>query len=108
MGAFVFFSVGPEWLYPRDVSVRELQAYSSAYVGQGVNVVGYLVKHTAPHFGDDYSLCEGDPRNLYILSKLSSLDENELGGIPLWQERRKEGVERSDCVGRTALAQTGH
>jgi hypothetical protein len=31
-----------------------------------VNVVGYLVKHTAPHFGDTYTLCEGDPRNLYF------------------------------------------
>jgi hypothetical protein len=31
-----------------------------------VNVIGYLVKHTAPHFGDTYTLCEGDPRNLYF------------------------------------------
>ena len=50
MRAFVFFSFGPEWLYPPDVSVRELEAHSSAYVGQGMNVVGYLVKHTGPHF----------------------------------------------------------
>jgi hypothetical protein len=66
VGAFVFFALGPGWLYSRDVSVRELHEYPSIYVGQKVNVLGYLVKHTAPHFGDDYSLCEGDPRNLYF------------------------------------------
>jgi len=66
VAAFVFFALGPGWLYPRDASVRELHEHPSAYVGQEVNVVGYLVKHTAPHFGDDYTLCEGDPRNLYF------------------------------------------
>jgi hypothetical protein len=66
VGAFVFFGLGPGWLYPREVSVRELHEHSSAYVGQKVNAVGYLVKHTAPHFGDNYNLCEGDPRNLYF------------------------------------------
>ena len=66
VAAFVFFAVGPGWLYPRDMSVRELHEHPSVYVGRKVNVVGYLVKHTAPHFGDDYSLCEGDPRNLYF------------------------------------------
>ena len=64
--AFVFFALGPGWLYPRDVSARELYQHGSVYVGQKVNVVGYLVEHTGPHFGDDYSLCEGDPRNLYF------------------------------------------
>jgi len=66
VGAFVFFALGPGWLYPRDVSVRELHEHPSVYVGQKVSVVGYLVKHTVPHFGDNYSLCEGDPRNLYF------------------------------------------
>jgi hypothetical protein len=92
MGAFVFFSFGPEWLYPRDVSVRELQAHSSAYVGQGVNVVGYLVKHTAPTSEDDYGLCEGDPRNLYMLSRLSSLDENKLGHSSTARKKGRKGV----------------
>jgi len=66
VAALVFFGLGAGWLYPRDVSVRELHEQASAYVGQEVNVVGYLVKHTGPHFGDDYTLCEGDPRNLYF------------------------------------------
>jgi len=66
MGAFVFFGLGPGWLYPRDLSVRQLHEHPSVYVGQKVNVIGYLVKHTAPHFGDTYTLCEGDPRNLYF------------------------------------------
>jgi hypothetical protein len=61
-----FFALGPGWLYPRDASVRELHEHPSAHIGQKVNVVGYLVKHTAPHFGDNYTLCEGDPRNLYF------------------------------------------
>ena len=65
-GTLTFFSLGPGWLYPRDVSVRELYEHPSFHIGQKVKVVGYLVKYTAPHFGDDYSLCEGDPRNLYF------------------------------------------
>lgn len=64
--AIVFFSLGSGWLCRRDVSVRQLHEHPSIYIGQKVNVVGYLVKHTAPHFGDDYTLCEGDPRNLYF------------------------------------------
>jgi len=66
LGAFVFFALGPGWLYPCDVSVRQLHERPSVYIGQRVNAVGYLVKHTAPHFGDTYTLCEGDPRNLYF------------------------------------------
>lgn len=65
-GTWGFFSLGPGWLYPRDVSVRELYEHPAFHVGQKVNAVGYLVKHAAPHFGDDYSLCEGDPRNMYF------------------------------------------
>ena len=65
-GAFVFFALGPGWLYQRDVSVRELHEHPSLYLGQKVKTVGYLVEHTAPHFGDTYTLCEGDPRNLYL------------------------------------------
>jgi len=66
VAALVFFALGPGWLYPREASVRELHEHPSVYVGQEVNVVGYLVKHTMLHFGDDYTLCEGDPRNLYF------------------------------------------
>lgn len=66
IGASVFFGLGPGWLYPRDLSVRQLHDHPSIYIGQKVNVIGYLVKHTAPHFGDTYTLCEGDPRNLYF------------------------------------------
>jgi len=66
MGAFVFFALGPGWLYPRDVSLRQLNEHPSVYVGQKVKAVGYLVKHVAPHLGDTYILCEGDPRNLYF------------------------------------------
>jgi hypothetical protein len=66
VGALVFLALGPSWLYPRDASVRELQEHPLTYVGRKVNVVGYNVKHNAPHFGDDYTLCEGDPRNLYF------------------------------------------
>jgi len=66
LGAFVFFGLGPGWLYQRDVSVRELNEHPSLYLSQKVKTVGYLVKHTAPHFGDTYTLCEGDPRNLYF------------------------------------------
>ena len=65
-GTWVFFSLGPGWLYPRDVSVGELYERPAFHVGQKVNTVGYLVKHAAPHFGDDYILCEGDPRNMYF------------------------------------------
>ena len=64
VGASVFFVLGPGRLRPREVSVRQLLERSSAYVGQKVVSVGYLVKYSAPHFGDDYNLCEGDPRNL--------------------------------------------
>lgn len=66
MGASVFFVLAPGRLHPREVSVRQLYERSSTYVGQKVTSVGYLVKYSAPHFGDDYSLCEGDPRNLYF------------------------------------------
>jgi hypothetical protein len=65
-GTWIFFSLGPGWLYPRDVSVRELYERPVSHVGQKVNTVGYLVKDTAPHFGDEYTLCEGDPRNMYF------------------------------------------
>jgi len=64
-GAF-FFALGPGRLYPRDVSIRQLHERPTVYAGQQVKAVGYLVKHTAPHFGDTYTLCEGDPRNLYF------------------------------------------
>ena len=66
MCAFAFYGLGPGWLYPRDLSVRELREHPSNYVGQKVSVIGFLVKHTALHFGDTYTLCEGDPRNLYF------------------------------------------
>jgi len=66
MGALFFFVLEPGRLYPREVSVRQLHERSSAYVGRKVTSVGYLVKYSAPHFGDDYNLCEGDPRNLYF------------------------------------------
>lgn len=66
VGVIIFFALGPGWLYPRDVSATELYEHPSTYVGQKISVVGYLVKHTAAHFGDKYSLCEGDPRNLYF------------------------------------------
>lgn len=66
VGAFVFFAFGPGRLYPRDVSITQLHEHPTVYAGQQVRAVGYLVKHTAPHFGDTYSLCEGDPRNLYF------------------------------------------
>jgi hypothetical protein len=66
MGALVFFVLGPGRPYPREVSVRQLYERSSVYVGQKVTSVGYFVKYSTPHFGDDYSLCEGDPRNLYF------------------------------------------
>lgn len=66
VGAIVVIALGPGWLSPRDVSVRRLYEHPSVYVGQKVRVVGYLVKHVAPHFGDTYTLCEGDPRNVYF------------------------------------------
>lgn len=70
VSAFVFFGLGPGWLHPRDVSIRQLHEHPSLYVGQKVKAVGYLVKHAAPHFGDTYTLCEGDPRNLYFAENL--------------------------------------
>jgi len=66
LGAFAYFRLGPGWVYERDVSVRELHEHPSLYLGQRVKTIGYLVKHIAPHFGDTYTLCEGDPRNLYF------------------------------------------
>lgn len=66
VGVVVFFALGPGWLYSRDVSATELYEHPSVYVGQRLNVVGYLVKHTGSYFGDEYALCEGDPRNLYF------------------------------------------
>ena len=66
VGAFLFFAFGPGRLYPREVSIRQLRENPSLYAGQQVKAVGYLAKHTAPHFGDTYTLCEGDPRNLYF------------------------------------------
>lgn len=66
VGAFVLFALGLGWLYPRDVSIKQLHEHPTVYAGQQVKAVGYLVKHTAPHLGDDYTLCEGDPRNLYF------------------------------------------
>jgi hypothetical protein len=66
MGALAFFVLSPGWLYPREVSVRQLHEHPSAYVGQKVTSVGYIVKYSAPHFGDDYNLCQGDPRNMYF------------------------------------------
>ena len=66
MSAIVLLSLGPGRLYSNDVSVRQLYEDPSAYSGQKVSVTGYLLKHTAPHFGDTYILCEGDPRNLYF------------------------------------------
>jgi hypothetical protein len=66
VGVIVFSASGPGWFYPRDVSATELYEHPSTYVGQKISVVGYLVKHTASHFGDEYTLCEGDPRNLYF------------------------------------------
>jgi len=66
VGALVFYGLGPGWLYSRDVSVRQLHEHPSVYTSQKVRTVGYLVKHIAPHLGDTYTLCEGDPRNLYF------------------------------------------
>jgi len=66
VSASVFFVLSPGWLYPRETSVRQLHEHSSAYVGQKVVSVGYVVKYSPPHFGDDYNLCEGDPRNVYF------------------------------------------
>jgi hypothetical protein len=83
IGAFVFFGLWPVWVHPRDVSVRQLQEHPSLYVGQKVNVVGYLVKHIAPHFGDTYILFEGDPRNLYFAYNPSIA----VAGVPLTLDR---------------------
>ncbi len=66
VGAFILFVAAPGRLYPRELSVRELYQHPSNYVGQKVSAVGYLVKYSAPRFGDDYNLCEGDPRNEYF------------------------------------------
>jgi len=66
VGAIVIITLAPGRLCPRDVSVGQLYEHPSVYVGQKVSVVGYLVKHAAPHFGDTYTLCEGDPRNVYF------------------------------------------
>jgi len=66
VGASLFFAFAPGRLYPRDVSIRQLHEHPTAHAGQQVKAVGYLVKQTAPHFGDTYTLCEGDPRNLYF------------------------------------------
>ena len=65
-GAFIFFTLDRELFRPRDVSIGELYAHPSGYIGRKVNAVGYLVKYTVPHLGDDYRLYEGDPRNLYF------------------------------------------
>jgi hypothetical protein len=66
VGALVFYGLGPGRIYPHDVSVRQLHEHPSVYVGQKVRAIGYLVKYVGPHFGENYSLCEGDPRNLYF------------------------------------------
>jgi len=66
VSALVFYGLGPGWLYSRDVPVRQFHEHPSVYAGQKVRTVGYLVKHTAPHLGETYTLCEGDPRNLYF------------------------------------------
>ena len=66
MSTLALLSWGPGRLYSHDVSVRQLYENPSAYTGQKVSATGYLIKHTAPHFGDTYNLCEGDPRNLYF------------------------------------------
>jgi hypothetical protein len=65
-GAFIFFTLNRDLFRPRDVSIAELYDHPSAYIGRRVNAVGYLVKYTVPHLGDDYRLFEGDPRNLYF------------------------------------------
>ena len=66
VGVLVFFALGPGRLYPREVSIRQLHEHPTVYAGLQVKAVGYVVKHTASHFGDIYTLCEGDPRNLYF------------------------------------------
>jgi hypothetical protein len=65
-GAVIFFTLDRDLFRPRDVSIGELYDRPSGYIGRKVNAVGYLVKYTAPHLGDDYRLYEGDPRNLYF------------------------------------------
>ena len=65
-GSILLFGLEHDRTYSYDVSLRELNEHPSNYVNNKVKAVGYLVKHTAPHFGDSYSLCEGDPRNLYF------------------------------------------
>jgi hypothetical protein len=66
VGAFIFFTLDHDFFRPRDVSIGELYDHPSGYIGRKVNAVGYLVKYTSPHLGDDYRLYEGDPRNLYF------------------------------------------
>jgi hypothetical protein len=66
VGAFMFFTLDRDLFRARDVSIGELYDHPSWYVGREVNAVGYLVKYTGPHLGDDYRLYEGDPRNLYF------------------------------------------
>jgi hypothetical protein len=66
VSAFIFFTLDRDVFRPRDVSIGELYDHPSSYIGRKVNAVGYLVKYTAPHLGDDYRLYEGDPRNLYF------------------------------------------
>ncbi|WP_455278340.1 hypothetical protein [[Eubacterium] cellulosolvens] len=65
-GSILLFGLGLNRTYSTDVSLRELNEHPSNYVNKKVKAVGYLIKHTAPHFGDTYILCEGDPRNLYF------------------------------------------
>jgi hypothetical protein len=66
VGAFMFFTLDRGLFRPQDVSIGELYDHPSWYIGRKVNAVGYLVKYTAPHLGDDYRLYQGDPRNLYF------------------------------------------
>jgi hypothetical protein len=66
VGAFIFFTLDHDLFRPRDVSIGELYDHPTVYIGRKVNAVGYLVKYTGPHLGDDYRLYEGDPRNLYF------------------------------------------
>jgi hypothetical protein len=65
-GSILLFGLGLNRTYSYDVSLRELNEHPSNYVNKKVKTVGYLTKHSAPHFGDTYHLCEGDPRNLYF------------------------------------------
>ena len=84
VGVLVFFALGPGRLYPRDVSIRQLHEHPTVYAGRQVKAVGYLVKHTAPHFGDTYTLCEGDPRNLYFAENPCVVVAGPSGTIDLY------------------------